>query len=167
MSPECWDDRAKALPSGSSPLAINDVICEVIALLHSQAMKVRVSVQMDLAAGLPAVQGDRVQLQQVILNLIINAIQAMSGVTDATRDLHIAAASGASEGTRVMVRDSGPGLRTDDVERLFEPFYTTKSNGLGVGLSICRTIIETHGGRLWAAPNQPRGALFQFTLPAQ
>lgn len=160
-------DLIKKAPPRRDPVDISEAIRDVVALTRSEALKNGVAVQMDLAADLPTVQGDRVQLQQVMLNLIINAIQAMSGVTDARRDLHIAAASSASEGTRVMVRDSGPGLRTYDIELLFEPFYTTKPDGLGVGLSICRTIIETHGGRLWATPNQPRGAVFQFTLPTQ
>jgi C4-dicarboxylate-specific signal transduction histidine kinase len=160
-------DLIKKAPPRRDLVDIGEAIRDVVALTQSEALKNGILVQMDLAAGLPAVHGDRVQLQQVMLNLIINAIQAMSGVMDETRDLHIAAANATSEGTRVMVRDSGPGLRQDDMERLFEPFYTTKRNGLGMGLSICRTIIETHGGRLWATPNQPRGAVFQFTLPAQ
>jgi len=104
-----------------------------------------------------------VQLQQVILNLIINAIQAMSDV-DARRDLHLSAVNTASEGTLVAVRDTGSGLSKDQL-RLFEPFYTTKPDGLGMGLPICRSIIEAHGGRLWATPNEARGAVFQFSLP--
>jgi signal transduction histidine kinase len=106
-----------------------------------------------------------VQLQQVILNLIINAIQAMSRV-DARRDLQLSTVHNASKGTLVAVRDTGSGLSEDHNRLPFEPFYTTKPEGLGMGLPICRSIIEAHGGRLWATPNEPRGAVFQFTLPA-
>jgi C4-dicarboxylate-specific signal transduction histidine kinase len=158
-------DLIRKAPPRKDRIDIGDAIRDVVALTRSEALKNGVSVQTQLADGLPFVQGDRVQLQQVMLNLMVNAIQAMSAVTDATRDLHIAAMNAAAEGTRVMVRDSGPGLRTDEVERVFEPFYTTKTDGMGMGLSICRAIIEGHGGRLWAIPNEPRGAVFQFTLP--
>jgi C4-dicarboxylate-specific signal transduction histidine kinase len=103
----------------------------------------------------------------VILNLIINAIQAMSGLTEGVRELHIGTESAGPEGVRVAVRDSGPGLSAENLQRLFEPFYTTKENGLGMGLPICRTIIEDHGGRLSATGLHPHGALFQFTIPAR
>jgi signal transduction histidine kinase len=106
-----------------------------------------------------------VQLQQVILNLLINAIEAMSGMSEGSRELLISATKTDPEGVLVAVRDSGPGLAPESVDRLFESFYTTKPNGLGMGLSICRSIIEAHGGRLWATANAPRGAVFQFTLP--
>jgi signal transduction histidine kinase len=101
----------------------------------------------------------------VILNLIINAIQAMSGLSEGIRELHIGTESAGQEGVRVAVRDTGPGLSAENLQRLFEPFYTTKPNGMGMGLPICRSIIEDHGGRLWASGLQPRGALFQFTIP--
>jgi signal transduction histidine kinase len=124
-------------------------------------------VRTQFAEGLPRVQGDRVQLQQVILNLIVNAIQAMSGIGEGLREIPISIDAIASEGrVRVGVRDTGPGLSPENFPRLFEPFYTTKPDGMGMGLSICRSIIEAHGGRLWATGCEPRGALFQFTIPA-
>jgi signal transduction histidine kinase len=106
-----------------------------------------------------------VQLQQVMLNLIVNAIQSMRSVEDGKRELHISTRIG-PEGVCVAVRDTGPELRPESLPHLFEPFYTTKPDGMGMGLSICRSIIEAHGGRLWAARCEPRGALFQFTIPA-
>jgi signal transduction histidine kinase len=115
---------------------------------------------------LPCIQGDRVQLQQVMLNLIVNAIQSMSGVEDGNRELHISTVNIEPEGVCVAVRDTGHGLRQESLPCLFEPFYTTKPDGMGMGLSICRAIIEAHGGRLWATGCEPRGALFQFTIPA-
>ena len=123
--------------------------------------------QTELAEALPLVQGDRVQLQQVILNLMINAFEAMSGIAEDTRELLISTATNASHDVLVAVRDSGPGLGLASPDRLFEAFYTTKSDGLGIGLSICRSIISAHGGRLWASPHMPWGAIFQFTLPVQ
>jgi signal transduction histidine kinase len=98
--------------------------------------------------------------------LIVNAIQSMSGVEDGNRELHISTVSIEPDGVCVAVRDTGPGLSPETLSRLFEPFYTTKSEGMGIGLSICRSIIEAHGGRLWAIPCEPQGALFQFTIPA-
>jgi signal transduction histidine kinase len=103
----------------------------------------------------------------VILNLMVNAIQAMSGLTEGIRELHIGTESAEEEGVRIGVRDTGPGLSAENLQRLFEPFYTTKPNGMGMGLSICRSIIEDHGGRLWATGLHPHGALFQFTIPAR
>ena len=117
------------------------------------------------AEGLPPVQGDRVQLQQVLLNLIINAIEAMRDVGEKERELLISTGN-EPDGVLVEVRDSGPGFAPADLERVFEAFYTTKPSGLGLGLSICRSIIEAHGGRLWASPNVPRGAILGFIAPA-
>ena len=122
------------------------------------------SVQTRLAKGLAPVEGDRVQLQQVILNLILNATEAMSAVDDGARELSISTEQSSTNGVVVEVRDSGPGIDQDLIERIFEAFYTTKSNGVGMGLSICRSIIEAHGGRLWADANERRGAVFHFTL---
>jgi C4-dicarboxylate-specific signal transduction histidine kinase len=147
-------------------LDINGAILEVISLIHSEVIKNGVTVGTELAETLPRIQGDRVQLQQVILNLLINAIQAMGDLAEDKRELHISTALIESEGVRVAVRDTGPGLRPQDLERLFVPFYTTKPHGMGMGLSICRSIIEDHGGRLWATHHEPRGAQFQFTIPA-
>jgi signal transduction histidine kinase len=112
------------------------------------------------------VWGDRVQLQQVILNLIMNAIEAMSEVSEGSRELLIGASVNAPDGVVVAVRDSGPGLTPESLKHLFDPFYTTKPAGMGMGLSICRSITEAHGGRLWTSANSPRGAVFQFALPA-
>jgi signal transduction histidine kinase len=148
-------------------LEINPAIREVIELTHGEAVKNGVSVQTELADGLPLIQGDRVQLQQVMLNLIINAVEAISGPSEGPRELLITSGKAGTDDVHVAVRDSGPGVPATDLERLFEPFYTTKPGGLGLGLSICRSIIQTHGGRFWASPNAPRGAIFQFTLPAQ
>jgi signal transduction histidine kinase len=138
----------------------------LIALTRSEAANNSVSVRTQFAEGLPPVQGDRVQLQQVMLNLIINAIQAMSGIGEGARELQISIDVPSEGSVRVGVRDTGPGLSPESLSRLFEPFYTTKPEGMVVGLSICRSIIEAHGGRLWAIPCEPRGALFQFTIPA-
>jgi hypothetical protein len=124
-----------------------------------------ISVRTQLAESLPVIQGDRVQLQQVILNLLINAIEAMSGMSEEPRELLISTRDTETDGVLVAVRDSGPGIAPESVDRLFESFYTTKPTGLGMGLSICRSIIEAHQGRLWASANTPRGTVFQFTLP--
>jgi C4-dicarboxylate-specific signal transduction histidine kinase len=160
-------DHIKKVPARKDAVAIDDAILEVIALTRAEAANNSVSVRTQFAEGLPRVQGDRVQLQQVMLNLIVNAIQAMSGVGEDTRELQISIDAVPSEGgVRVEVRDTGPGLSPESLSRLFEPFYTTKPEGMGMGLSICRSIIEAHGGRLWATPREPQGALFQFTIPA-
>jgi PAS domain S-box-containing protein len=157
----------KKVPTRKDAVAIDDAILEVIAITRAEAASNRVSVRTQFADGLPRVQGDRVQLQQVILNLIVNAIQAMRGSGEGARELQISIDAVPSEGgVRVGVRDTGPGLSPESLSRLFEPFYTTKPEGMGMGLSICRSIIEAHGGWLWAIPCEPRGALFQFTIPA-
>ncbi|MBC8738235.1 PAS domain S-box protein [Paraburkholderia sp. UCT31] len=152
------------VPPFKQSLQMNEVIHEVIALTSSEVAKNGVSTRMQLAKDLPPVEGDRVELQQVMLNLIINAVEAMSVVEDGRRELIISTANDKSGRVLVSVRDSGPGFAVDNVERLFEPFYTTKAGGMGMGLSICRSIIEAHGGRLSASSNEPRGAVFQFTL---
>ena len=155
----------KKAPARKDAIAINDAILEVIALTRTEAANNSVSMQTQLAEGLPRVQGDRVQLQQVLLNLIINAIEAMRDVGEQEQELLIST-RGELDGVSVEVRDSGPGFAPASVDRLFEAFYTTKSGGLGLGLSICRSIIEAHNGRLWASPNVPRGATFGFIVPA-
>ena len=144
----------------------NDAILEVVALTHGEAIKNGVSVRTQLAEGLPIIEGDRVQLQQVIVNLTVNAIEAMSGPNEGPRELLISAEKAEPDGAHIAVRDSGPGLAAETRDRLFDPFYTSKPNGLGLGLSICRSIVEAHGGRLWASANDPHGAVFQFTVPA-
>jgi C4-dicarboxylate-specific signal transduction histidine kinase len=157
----------KKSPARNHRLRVNEAIIEVVALTHGEMLKNGISVQTQLAEGLPLIEGDRVQLQQVMLNLIINAVEEMSGATEGPRDLLISTGRADSNDVIVSVRDSGPGLAPGALERLFDAFYTTKSNGLGLGLSICRSIIEAHGGRLWATANAPRGASFEFTLPAR
>jgi signal transduction histidine kinase len=163
--------RIRALIEKAPPrkdwVEINGAIREVVELTHHEAVKNGVSVETELADGLPLIQGDRVQLQQVILNLVINAVEGMGGIGEGPRELLISTGKAESGEVRVVVRDSGTGLDPAKLERLFEAFYTTKPGGLGMGLSICRSIIEAYGGRLWAEANVPRGASFQFTVPAQ
>jgi PAS domain S-box-containing protein len=157
----------KKVPPRQACLDLNEAIREVIALTRGEAARTGVSVRTDLADGLPLIYGDRVQLQQVILNLIINAIEAMSGVAETPRALLISTGQAEPGGVLVAVRDSGPGLDPASLEQLFNSFFTTKSSGMGMGLSICRSIIEAHDGQLCASANEPRGAVFQFTLPLQ
>ena len=145
---------------------INQTILEVISLTRGELQRNGVSLETQLA-DLPLIQADRIQLQQVILNLIINAVQAMSDVTEGAREIWISTGTDASGQVLVAVRDSGPGLSREALDRLFDAFYTTKTDGMGMGLSICRSIIEAQGGRVWATPNLPQGAIFQFTLPPQ
>src|SRR5882672_10771013 len=156
----------KKAPPRKEVVDLNATILEVTALIRSEAVRTGVTVGTQLAGTLPRIQCDRVQLQQVMLNLIVNAIQSMSGVEDGNRELHISTVSIEPEGVCVAVRDTGHGLRPESLPRLFEPFYTTKPDGMGMGLSICRSFVEAHGGRLWATGCGPRGALFQFTIPA-
>jgi C4-dicarboxylate-specific signal transduction histidine kinase len=156
----------KKAPPRKEVVDLNAAILEVTALTHGEAVKTGVTVDAQLAGELPRIQCDRVQLQQVMLNLIVNAIQSISAVEDGNRELHISTVSVEPDGVCVAVRDTGHGLRPESLPRLFEPFYTTKPDGMGMGLSICRSIVEAHGGRLWATTCEPRGALFQFTIPA-
>ena len=155
----------KKAPARNDPLDINEVVLEVIALTRSEALRNGVSLQSQLANGLPLVQGDRIQLQQVMLNLIVNAIEAMSSTSEGSRELLISTGKDGSDAVLVVVRDSGPGLDPEGLGRLFDALYTTKPGGMGMGLSICRSIIEAHGGRIWATANVPQGAVFQFILP--
>lgn len=156
---------ARKNPLRKDALEVNEAIVEILTLTRGEAMRSNVSVQTQLAEGLPLIQGDRVQLQQVILNLIINAVEAMSGVGEGSRKLLIGTRKDASGRVIVAVQDSGPGLSLESVERLFESFYTTKPGGMGMGLSICRSIVEAHGGRIWATPNAGPGITMQFSLP--
>jgi PAS domain S-box-containing protein len=158
-------DHVKKAPPRKASFDLNHAIDEVIVLGRSAITKNGVLVQTRLAEGLSPVQGDRVQLQQVILNLVLNAVEAMGAVETGPRELLISTEQTEANGVLVAVRDSGPGIDPEHVERVFEAFYTTKSSGVGMGLSICRSIIDAHGGQLWADANEPRGAVFRFTLP--
>ncbi|MEY9586313.1 sensor histidine kinase [Sinorhizobium fredii] len=161
-------DRIRSLFKNAPPslenLDITDALSEIVALSRGKALKNGVFLQVQLSEGLPTVRGDRVQLQQVMLNLITNAIEAMSDVDDGNRNLRITAGRD-DDNVFVSVQDSGPGLTQVTLERVFEPFYTTKPTGLGVGLSICRSIIEAHKGGLWATNAAKGGAVFSFTVP--
>jgi len=160
--------RIRAMVQKSSTsrdwLKINDTIFEVIALIRSEIQGNSILLRTELSNDVPLIYGDRIQLQQVILNLLMNAIEAMSAIGE-HRELLVRSVKDDSNGVLVEVRDSGPGLDQTTLDRLFEAFYTTKTHGMGMGLAISRTIIATHGGRLWATPDSPRGAIFRFTLP--
>jgi signal transduction histidine kinase len=162
-------DRLRALIKKEPPrmdgVGINEAILEVMALTHGEVVKHGVAVQTHLAEGLPRIHGDRVQLQQVLLNVILNAVEALSGVSAGARELRIGTGPDAAGGVLVTVQDSGPGLQPESVDRLFDAFYTTKPGGMGMGLAICRSIVEAHGGQIWAARAAGPGATVQFTLP--
>ena len=158
-------DFSKKAPVRKERLEINEAILDVLGLARAATSDNGVSAKVQLTKELPPILGDRVQLQQVILNLIMNAIEAMSRVREGPRELSISTSKAESDRVIVAVSDTGPGLPPTSLARIFEAFYTTKSGGLGMGLSICRSIVEAHGGRLWAEPNEPRGAVFCFTLP--
>jgi PAS domain S-box-containing protein len=159
-------DLIKRAPPRRGCFDLNEAIREVIFLSRGETMKNVVSVETQFGEGLPLIEGDRVQLQQVILNLIVNAVEAINAASEGPRELLVSTAQSTPNDVLVAVKDSGPGLPPTSFEHLFEPFYTTKPGGLGIGLSICRSIIEAHGGRLWATGCKPRGALFQFTILA-
>jgi PAS domain S-box-containing protein len=161
--------RIRALLKDQKPtyvaLDVNDVIREVIAIIQSALRARGVSIRTDLSATLPAARGDRVQLQQVILNLIMNGVDAMTLVTDRPPMLRLESRIDPSGNVLVAVDDTGAGLETALLDRIFEPLFTTKAHGMGMGLAICKSIVESHGGRIWAFPRQPHGATFQFTVP--
>jgi len=156
---------AKKSPPRNDRLNINETILEVIALARSEIERNRVSLQTQLSSDVPLILGDRIQLQQVMLNLIINAVEAMGGTSDGPRELVVSSKKNDLQDLVVAVRDSGPGLDPNSLDHLFTAFFTTKPKGMGMGLAISRSIIEAHGGRLWATPNNGQGATFQFTLP--
>jgi PAS domain S-box-containing protein len=159
-------DHIQKAPPRKDSFDINEAISEVIALARSEVIKNGAWVEVDLAERLFPVLGDRVQLQQVVLNLILNALEAMRAVGDGSRRLLISTQQGQENEVVVAVRDSGPGIAPENLDRVFEPFYSSKSSGMGMGLAICRSIIDAHGGRLWADANESAGAVFRFTLPA-
>ena len=148
------------------PLDFNPVVEDVLALVQPELRRHHISVRTDLTVDLPPVRGDRVQLQQVVLNLIMNAVEALQGIDAGSRALIVHSRRDATGSVVLGVRDSGPGLRPGDTEVIFDPFYTTKPSGMGMGLSVGRSIIEAHGGRLWAVTSGSRGATFQLSLPA-
>jgi signal transduction histidine kinase len=148
-----------------APLDINELVGEVLRLTRAEIQNGRVSVRTELIKDFPSVVGSRVQLQLVFRNLIVNAIEAMSSVTDRQRLLHIKSAIIPS-GVRIAVADSGTGIDRESIDRIFDMFFTTKSHGMGMGLSICRSIIEAHGGKLSASPSHPYGSIFEVDLPA-
>jgi C4-dicarboxylate-specific signal transduction histidine kinase len=156
---------AKKTEIDKIPLDVNDVVREVVALVQRELTSNRVLLRMELAPALPPILGDRVQLQQVMINLVMNGIEAMQSVTDRPRELVVRSGQDEPGQALISVADCGVGIAAENVDRLFNPFFTTKSSGMGMGLSICRSIVEGHGGRLWATANIPHGATFQFTLP--
>jgi signal transduction histidine kinase len=161
--------QVRALTKGSTPeegpLDINETIIATVTLIDREIQQSQVSLQTRLSNDVPMVDGDRVQLQQVILNLILNAIEAMNTVATGPKNLLISSAKSATNDVLISVQDSGAGFAPENYDRLFNAFYTTKPAGMGMGLAISRSIVENHRGRIWAAPNSPRGAVFQFTLP--
>jgi signal transduction histidine kinase len=158
-------DLTKGLPPENDWLRVNELILATTLLIDREIQRNQISMQTQLSDDEPLIQGDRVQLQQVLLNLLLNAIEALSSVSIGSRHLVIASAKKDSNSLLVSVYDSGKGFPSNDLDRLFDPFYSTKSDGMGMGLTISRSIVESHGGRIWATPNSPCGAVFQFTLP--
>jgi signal transduction histidine kinase len=158
-------DHIKKAPPRKERFDLNEAINEVIVLARGAIAKNGVVVETRLSEDLLSVQGDRVQLQQVVLNLILNAVEAMDSVRESARELAISTEQSQARSVCVTVRDSGPGVDRENIDRVFDAFYTTKSSGVGMGLAICRSIVDAHGGRLWVDANEPQGAVFQFTLP--
>jgi signal transduction histidine kinase len=158
---------AKKADTKMAPLDLNEFLSEAVTLLQHELVSSRVALRMEQASALPAILADKVQLQQVILNLMINGIEAMQSITNRARELVIRSEQDDAQQVQVTVTDCGVGFSADDAGQLFNTFFTTKSNGMGMGLSICRSIIELHGGHIWAVPNVPHGATIQFTLPSQ
>jgi signal transduction histidine kinase len=174
-----FDDRAGDREPDAHPLGrgrverlehalggLNTVVLEVLEMTRTELQRNRISLRTELSADNPLVLGDRIQLQQVLLNLILNAVDAMRQSSSSLRELSIISRSEGRKEVLVEVRDSGAGFEAETLDRIFDPFFTTKADGMGMGLSISRSIVVAHGGRLWAIANEPRGAVFQFALPA-
>jgi signal transduction histidine kinase len=161
--------RVRALAKKSTiervPLNVNDLVGESVALVQRELISHQAMLRTDLASNLPMILADRVQLQQVIINLVMNGIEAMQPVADRPRELVIRSLQDEAQQLLLSVTDCGVGISAENANRLFTAFFTTKPSGMGMGLSICRSIVEAHGGRLWATANVPHGATFQFTLP--
>jgi C4-dicarboxylate-specific signal transduction histidine kinase len=158
-------DLTKGLPPASDWLSVNEIILATTVLIDREIRQNQISIQTQLSDDVPRVNGDRVQIQQVLLNLLLNAIEALRSVAVGSRRLVIASAKSDSNSVLVSVHDTGKGFSSSDLYCLFDPFYTSKSDGMGIGLTISRSIVESHGGRIWASPNSPSGAVLQFTLP--
>jgi signal transduction histidine kinase len=155
----------KKAPPRAENFDMNNAVREVIVISRAEAAKCAISVEPQFSEDLPLARGDRVQLQQVVLNLVINAIEAMNGVDEGPRKLIIKTAKAGKDSVSVAVQDSGPGIDPASADRAFEAFFTTKPDGLGMGLSICHSIVEAHGGTFAVTANAPKGAIFQFTVP--
>src|SRR5262249_10273539 len=147
------------------PLNVNDLVRDVLTLAHGDLEHHRIAMQIGLSEGLPDIVGERVPLQQVLLNLIMNAVEAMGAVTDRPRVLSVMTQVPDRNGVLIAVADAGTGIEPQNMNRIFEAFFTTKPQGMGMGLAICRSIVEAHGGRLWAAPRVPYGSTFNIELP--
>jgi C4-dicarboxylate-specific signal transduction histidine kinase len=164
-------NRVRALAtraeSKRSRIEINHVVQDVLALMHVRLHESRIAVRTDLADGLPLILGDGIQLQQVVLNLVANAVDAINTATAGEREIHIQSSKFNTRGVRIRIADTGTGLDPEVTPDLFEAFYSTKPHGMGMGLSICRSIIEAHGGYIGAEPNEPHGSTFYFTLPGE
>jgi len=159
-------DLTKGHPPANDWIKVNEIILATTTLIGREIRQNQISIHTQLSDDVPSIKGDRVQLQQVMLNLLLNAIEALRLTDIGARRLVITSAKGDPKSVLISICDSGNGFLANDLNRLFDPFYTTKSNGMGMGLAISRSIIEAHGGRIWARPNSPHGAVFQFALPA-
>jgi signal transduction histidine kinase len=148
------------------PVSVNDLVREVLTLIHGDLERRQIILRTELRDALPKISGERVPLQQVLLNLIMNAAEAMSAATERERELTIETVLNEPASVRVTVKDTGCGIDAAHLDRIFDPFFTTKSQGMGLGLSICRSIVEAHGGKLWALQRSPFGTVFHLTLPS-
>src|SRR5215470_5380404 len=158
-------DLTKGLPPASDWLNVNEIVLATTVLIDREIRQNQISIQTQLSDDVPPIMGDRVQIQQVLLNLLLNSIEALRSVAIGSRRLIIASAKNGSDSVLISVHDTGKGFSSSDLYCLFDPFYTSKTDGMGIGLTISRSIVESHGGRIWATPNSPRGAVFHFTLP--